>query len=106
MWSSGAYGDDEDITDSLDVQDMRQKFEAEDPAEVTSNNQEGKVDRSQGAARAISVSSRNIVVDERMLRLRRSQSFIDPGLDWKDIPWFKSITKSTPPPIPSHALPH
>ncbi|TFK87560.1 FMN-dependent alpha-hydroxy acid dehydrogenase [Polyporus arcularius HHB13444] len=54
--------------------DMRQKFEAEDPAEVTGNNQESKVDRSQGAARAIS-------------------SFIDPGLDWKDIPWFQSITK-------------
>lgn len=32
------------------------------------------VDRSQGAARAIS-------------------SFIDPGLSWKDIPWFQSITK-------------
>ena len=54
---------------------MRQKFEAEDPAEVTGNKQDGKVDRSQGAARAIS-------------------SFIDPGLDWKDIPWFQSITKS------------
>lgn len=53
--------------------DMRQKFDAEDPAEVVGNNQQGKVDRSQGAARAIS-------------------SFIDPGLDWKDIPWFKSIT--------------
>ena len=22
------------------------------------------------------------------------QSFIDPSLSWKDIPWFKSITKS------------
>ncbi|PIL33511.1 hypothetical protein GSI_04134 [Ganoderma sinense ZZ0214-1] len=54
--------------------DMRQKFEAEDPAEVTANKQEGKVDRMQGAARAIS-------------------SFIDPSLDWKDIPWFQSITK-------------
>ena len=54
---------------------MRQKFEAEDPAEVTANKQDGKVDRMQGAARAIS-------------------SFIDPSLDWKDIPWFQSITKS------------
>lgn len=35
---------------------MRQKFDAEDPAEVVGNNQQGKVDRSQGAARAISVS--------------------------------------------------
>ncbi|OBZ69492.1 Cytochrome b2, mitochondrial [Grifola frondosa] len=47
---------------------------SEDPAEVTENKQQDKVDRSQGAARAIS-------------------SFIDPGLDWKDIPWFQSITK-------------
>ncbi|KAK7036435.1 hypothetical protein VNI00_011632 [Paramarasmius palmivorus] len=53
--------------------DMRMKFEAEDPDEVTKGGNQG-VDRSQGAARAIS-------------------SFIDPGLSWKDIPWFKSITK-------------
>lgn len=33
-----------------------------------------KVERNQGAARAIS-------------------SFIDPGLSWKDIPWFLSVTK-------------
>ncbi|KAI0724176.1 FMN-dependent dehydrogenase-domain-containing protein [Fomitopsis betulina] len=54
--------------------DMRMKFEAEDPSEVTDNNVSDKVDRSQGAARAIS-------------------SFIDTSLDWKDIPWFQSITK-------------
>ncbi|KAK7472416.1 hypothetical protein VKT23_000530 [Stygiomarasmius scandens] len=53
--------------------DMRQKFEAEDPSEVTKAGSDG-VDRTQGAARAIS-------------------SFIDPGLNWKDIAWFKSITK-------------
>jgi len=53
--------------------DMRQKFEAEDPSEVSKAGSDG-VDRSQGAARAIS-------------------SFIDPGLDWSDIPWFQSITK-------------
>lgn len=35
--------------------DMRQKFEAEDPSEVKQAGQ-GDVDRSQGAARAISVS--------------------------------------------------
>jgi L-lactate dehydrogenase (cytochrome) len=35
---------------------------------------DGSVDRSQGAARAIS-------------------SFIDPALSWKDMEWFKSITK-------------
>ncbi|KAJ9160918.1 Cytochrome b2 [Coniochaeta hoffmannii] len=50
--------------------DMRSKFT--DPG---SNVQSGQaVDTNQGAARAIS-------------------SFIDPGLSWKDIPWFRSITK-------------
>jgi L-lactate dehydrogenase (cytochrome) len=50
--------------------DMRSKFT--DPG---SNVQSGQAtDNSQGAARAIS-------------------SFIDPGLSWKDIPWFQSITK-------------
>jgi L-lactate dehydrogenase (cytochrome) len=53
--------------------DMRQKFDAEDPAEQRKAGQ-GGVDRSQGAARAIS-------------------SFIDPGLCWQDLKWFKSITK-------------
>lgn len=50
--------------------DMRSKFDG-----IGSNVQGGDgVDRSQGAARAIS-------------------SFIDPSLSWKDIPYFKSITK-------------
>lgn len=50
--------------------DMRSKF-----SDAGSNVQSGdSVDRSQGAARAIS-------------------SFIDPALSWKDIPWFLSITK-------------
>ncbi|EFZ04057.2 FMN-dependent dehydrogenase [Metarhizium robertsii] len=50
--------------------DMRSKF-----TEQGSNVQSGQdTDNSQGAARAIS-------------------SFIDPSLSWKDIPWFKSITK-------------
>ncbi|TFL07022.1 FMN-dependent dehydrogenase-domain-containing protein [Pterulicium gracile] len=54
--------------------DMRMKFDAEsDPSEVSKSGSD-KVDRSQGAARAIS-------------------SFIDPGLQWSDLPWFKSITK-------------
>ncbi|KAH6914012.1 cytochrome b2 [Coprinopsis sp. MPI-PUGE-AT-0042] len=52
--------------------DMRMKFDAEDPSEVKKSGE--NVDRSQGAARAIS-------------------SFIDPSLSWKDIPWFQSITK-------------
>ncbi|KAI0017263.1 FMN-dependent dehydrogenase-domain-containing protein [Xylariomycetidae sp. FL0641] len=50
--------------------DMRTKF-----TDQGSNVQSGQqTDNSQGAARAIS-------------------SFIDPALSWKDIPWFKSITK-------------
>lgn len=52
--------------------DMRSKF-----SDVGSNVQSSSgddVDRSQGAARAIS-------------------SFIDPSLSWEDIPWFLSITK-------------
>ncbi|KAH8828420.1 hypothetical protein DL96DRAFT_1709707 [Flagelloscypha sp. PMI_526] len=53
--------------------DMRMKFEAEDPNEVSKAGT-GSVDRSQGAAKAIT-------------------SFIDPGLNWGDIAWFKSITK-------------
>ncbi|KAJ7126375.1 FMN-dependent dehydrogenase-domain-containing protein [Mycena crocata] len=53
--------------------DMRMKFEAEDPSVVSNSGSEG-VDRSQGAARAIS-------------------SFIDTALKWDDLKWFKSITK-------------
>lgn len=50
--------------------DMRGKF-TEQGSKVQSGQQ---TDTSQGAARAIS-------------------SFIDPGLSWADIPWFRSITK-------------
>ncbi|KAI9769992.1 MAG: hypothetical protein M1840_003703 [Geoglossum simile] len=52
--------------------DMRSKFSDTGSNVQSSSNDE--VDRSQGAARAIS-------------------SFIDPSLSWKDIPWFLSITK-------------
>lgn len=52
--------------------DMRSKFS--DTGSNVQSQGGGSVDRSQGAARAIS-------------------SFIDPSLSWKDIPWFKSITK-------------
>ncbi|KAI5301581.1 hypothetical protein KEM56_001580 [Ascosphaera pollenicola] len=52
--------------------DMRSKFQ-EQGADVQDQD-DAEVDRSQGAARAIS-------------------SFIDPALSWKDMPWFKSITK-------------
>jgi L-lactate dehydrogenase (cytochrome) len=52
--------------------DMRSKFS--DVGSNVQNTSGEDVDRSQGAARAIS-------------------SFIDPALSWKDIPWFLSITK-------------
>lgn len=52
--------------------DMRSK-KVEDLSHVQDKD-DAKVDRSQGAARAIS-------------------SFIDPSLLWKDIAWFKSVTK-------------
>jgi len=51
--------------------DFRMKFTSQG-SNVQQND--GSVDTSQGAARAIS-------------------SFIDPSLSWKDIPWFKSITR-------------
>jgi L-lactate dehydrogenase (cytochrome) len=52
--------------------DMRSKFD--DTGSNVQSTGGDNVDRSQGAARAIS-------------------SFIDPSLSWKDIPWFMSITK-------------
>ena len=52
--------------------DMRSKFS--DVGSSVQGSGGDNVDRSQGAARAIS-------------------SFIDPALSWKDIPWFLSITK-------------
>ncbi|BGP52935.1 hypothetical protein JCM8202_004016 [Rhodotorula sphaerocarpa] len=52
--------------------DMRQKF-ADEGSNVQRTSGDS-VDKTQGAARAIS-------------------SFIDPGLSWKDMPWFRSITK-------------
>lgn len=51
---------------------MRSKFD--DVGSNVQNTGGDNVDRSQGAARAIS-------------------SFIDPALDWSDIPWFRKITK-------------
>merc|ERR1719159_591841 len=54
--------------------DMRNKFTQQGSDVQGDDEDEGEVDRSQGATRAIS-------------------SFIDPGLNWDDIPWIKSITK-------------
>lgn len=53
--------------------DMRAKYVAQGADVQQEEEEEGGVDRSQGYARAIS-------------------SFIDPGLSWKDIAWFRSIT--------------
>merc|ERR1719159_1613149 len=54
--------------------DMRNKFTQQGSDVQGDDEEEGEVDRSQGATRAIS-------------------SFIDPGLNWDDIPWIQSITK-------------
>jgi len=54
--------------------DMRSKFTQQGSDVQDDDEEEGEVDRSQGAARAIS-------------------SFIDPSLCWDDVPWLKSITK-------------
>lgn len=43
------------------------KFDAEDPAEVSKNDKQGEVDRSQGAARAISVSSIHCVEKHNLM---------------------------------------
>ncbi|CAO1632728.1 unnamed protein product [Sympodiomycopsis kandeliae] len=52
--------------------DMRMKFE--DSGSRVQNDGKDNVDRSQGAARAIS-------------------SFIDPSLNWEDLQWLRSVTK-------------
>lgn len=54
--------------------DMRQKFAEEEHGSSVQKQAGDKVQSNQGAARAIS-------------------SFIDPGLSWADLDWFKSITK-------------
>lgn len=54
--------------------DMRSKFAEQGSNVQATTSTAATVDRSQGAARAIS-------------------SFIDPSLSWKDLPYFRSITK-------------
>merc|ERR1712187_20230 len=54
--------------------DMRNKFTQQGSDVQAGDEDSGEVDRTQGAARAIS-------------------SYIDPGLCWDDVPWLKSITK-------------
>merc|ERR1719336_3085668 len=53
--------------------DMRSKFTQQGSDVQAGDEDDGEVDRSQGATRAIS-------------------SYIDPGLCWDDVPWLKSIT--------------
>lgn len=59
----------------LAYQDMRQKFDDTTDGSAVQTKGGDKVEKNQGAARAIS-------------------SFIDPGLSWKDLDFFKSITNS------------
>ena len=74
----------------MKVQDMRMTFEAADPHEIGKSGGD-QVDRSRGAAKAITVScaSNNCMLAD----YNQVKGFIDPGLKWADIPWFKSITK-------------
>ena len=53
--------------------DMRNKFTQQGSDVQGDDEDDGAVDRSQGATRAIS-------------------SYIDPGLNWEDVPWLKKIT--------------
>merc|ERR1719413_118776 len=53
--------------------DMRNKYTQQGSDVQGDDEDEGEVDRSQGATRAIS-------------------SYIDPGLNWEDMPWFLSIS--------------
>jgi L-lactate dehydrogenase (cytochrome) len=68
--------------------DMRMKFEIDDPAAQAGAG--GAKDRSQGAARAISVGALPDLLTKTKLP---PQSFIDPGLSWADLKWMMSITK-------------
>lgn len=72
--------------------DMRMKFVDESGVAKVQENQSG-VKKDEGVARAISVSLSQTYVIEK-LKPCIDQSFIDPSLSWKDIPWFKSITNS------------
>ncbi len=67
-------------------------FDAADPHEIGKSGSD-QVDRSRGAAKAITVSN---TLNRRVLAdYRQTQGFIDPGLKWADVSWFKSITKSS-----------
>src|SRR6266702_4265167 len=71
---------------------MRMTFDAADPHEIGKSGSD-QVDRSRGAAKAITVSN---TLNRRVLAdYRQTQGFIDPGLKWADVSWFKSITKSS-----------
>lgn len=73
--------------------DMRMKF-VDDGAGAKVQEGQQDVKKDQGVARAISVSSLlSFSYLRDGLKLSRPfQSFIDPSLSWKDIPWFRSIT--------------
>lgn len=75
--------------------DMRMKQVDESASAEVQKGHEVKKD--QGVARAISVSAHFYLpsISSITYSCAAFQSFIDPSLSWKDIPWFKSITKST-----------
>lgn len=69
------------------------KFVDQSGVAKVQENQSG-VKKDEGVARAISVSFWQ-TFHPLWSKLNLFQSFIDPSLSWKDIPWFKSITSST-----------
>lgn len=64
-------------------------FDAANPHEIGKSSG-GQVDRSKGAAKAITVSW--LLNEYKLADYSWTQGFIDPSLNWADIPWFKSIT--------------
>lgn len=71
--------------------DMRMKFVDESGVAKVQENQSG-IRKDEGVARAISVGASKSYVTDHIECI--NQSFIDPSLSWKDIPWFRSITNS------------
>lgn len=71
--------------------------QVDDDAGAEVQKGQSDVKKDQGVARAISVSILLPEYDMETgfgLHTYYPQSFIDPSLSWKDIPWFQSVTKS------------
>lgn len=74
--------------------DMRMKA-VDDNGTAKVQDGQSDVKKDQGVSRAISVRSLTWP-SSSLITNAIYQSFIDPSLSWKDIPWFRSITTSKP----------